>query len=302
MADNIHNAANNVNGVLSSRNDVYTRHNTDWFSLMTNYVRKVVDTVNGYNNVIYEIGNEMPFQSYDFQTNLVQLIREYEATKPKQHPVGITSFDYLTVTQDLIDVNSLLAGTAADWYSPEGGDFDRALAFMTNPPPVTASKVALFDTDHMLIDVDDYSCLWRTFLRGYCPINQDTPGSGYWNFPVYPKKRTTMGVIAKYSKRVSMETMVIANAVASSGFCLTNAAGEYLAYQTNSSALRLKLPAGNYYYEKFNPITGAILAKAVTTVPTAGEVTWSNPAAEFVLYCALNGTPIDHNPDGASGR
>jgi hypothetical protein len=54
------------------------------------YVRKVIDTVNDLDNGLYEIANESPKNSQDWQYHMIEYIKDYEATLPKQHPVGMT--------------------------------------------------------------------------------------------------------------------------------------------------------------------------------------------------------------------
>lgn len=63
------------------------------------YVRKVIDTVNDLDNVLYEISNESrlldPASSTEnWQTHFIRFIKEYETGKPRQHPVGMTSQGY----------------------------------------------------------------------------------------------------------------------------------------------------------------------------------------------------------------
>ena len=55
------------------------------------YIRKVIDTVNDLDNVLYEVSNEAgsPY-SDDWQVHVINFVKQYEATKPKQHPVGMT--------------------------------------------------------------------------------------------------------------------------------------------------------------------------------------------------------------------
>src|SRR5919106_1806926 len=55
------------------------------------YVRKVIDTVNDLDNVLFEIANEGPETSKEWQYDLIRFIKGYEKKKPKQHPVGMTA-------------------------------------------------------------------------------------------------------------------------------------------------------------------------------------------------------------------
>ena len=55
------------------------------------YVRKVVDTVNDLDNVLFEISNENHWDSFEFEEHFMNYVRQSEGGKPKQHPVGLTS-------------------------------------------------------------------------------------------------------------------------------------------------------------------------------------------------------------------
>ena len=83
------------------------------------YVRRVVDTVNDLDNVLYEIVNESGGYSTEWQYRLIRYIHEYEREKPKQHPVGMT-FQFARACRG---TNENLFGGPADWVSPnpDGG-------------------------------------------------------------------------------------------------------------------------------------------------------------------------------------
>jgi hypothetical protein len=70
--------------------EIHTLRSTAVLAIEEAYVRKVVDTVNGYDNVLYEIANEAGAYSTRWQYHMIESIKRYEATKPKQHPVGMT--------------------------------------------------------------------------------------------------------------------------------------------------------------------------------------------------------------------
>ena len=52
------------------------------------YIRKVIDTLNDLDNVLYEVTNEGGDKDWD--RFVVETVHAYEKTKPKQHPVGLT--------------------------------------------------------------------------------------------------------------------------------------------------------------------------------------------------------------------
>jgi hypothetical protein len=77
------------------------------------YVRKVIDTLNDLDNVLYEIANEDGGGTVQWQYDLIKYIKSYEAGKPKQHPVGMT-YRYDGGT------NEELLSSPADWISLGG--------------------------------------------------------------------------------------------------------------------------------------------------------------------------------------
>jgi hypothetical protein len=293
---NIWYSPNNVNGVLSLRTDVYTANNSTHYGLCTNYVRKVVQTLNGFNNVLWEIGNEMPYQSAAFQSNIVLMIKAYELTLPKQHLVGMTSFDYPSWGVDSINSNLYLDSSPADYISYIGvGTTPPGTSelWLTNPPAYTSSAhVSILDTDHIVggTPTDSAKALswpWRAFTRGHNPINQDYPGSGYFDLTPNQSMRQVIGHVVRYANRVKMLTMVPSTTMASTGFILTNTLNQQLAYQPDANNFTTKLPAGRYYYEKWNTTTGAggIQNSGYVYQPTSGDFTWVHPGNGFLLFC-----------------
>lgn len=133
------------------------------------YVRKVIDTVNDLDNVLYEIANESHGDSLDWQSRMTEYIRKYERAKPKQHPVGISVPFRASWKPGL---NGELLRTPADWISPnrEAGGY----GFRDNPPPADGRKVVLSDTDHFFgVGCKDYKWVWKTFTRGHNLLYMD---------------------------------------------------------------------------------------------------------------------------------
>ncbi len=90
------NAKNNVNGIDGDLDhdgegkEVHTLKLPDVTAFQEAYVRKVIDTLNDLDNVLYEISNESHRNSQDWQYHIIRYIKQYEAGKSKQHPVGMT--------------------------------------------------------------------------------------------------------------------------------------------------------------------------------------------------------------------
>ncbi len=165
-------------------------------ALQEAYVKKVIDTVNDLDNVLYEIANEAPDESIAWQYHLIDYIKAYEAGKPKQHPVGMTG-RYEWALSDLLDSH-------ADWISPGGG------AFQWDPPANDGQKVIINDTDHLWGIGGDYVWVWKSFTRGLNPIFMDGyDGAGYgvggdgfvFDAPQWVKLRANLGYTRAYAER-----------------------------------------------------------------------------------------------------
>src|SRR4051794_5919211 len=161
---NVKNNINGINGDPSNTGNGYTIQTTSEPAAVLQaqqaYVRKVIDTVNDLDNVLYEISNESKPTSTQWQYNMINYIKSYEAGKPKQHPVGMTA-----INDASIDV---LFNSPADWVSPPYGSnyYDNMLAN-------NGSKVILNDTDHLWGGGGDASWVWKSFTRGLNPIFMD---------------------------------------------------------------------------------------------------------------------------------
>jgi hypothetical protein len=105
---------NNFNGINAGVDgnalggDVHRLGNQAANAIQAAYVRKVVDTVNDRDNVLYEVINEGGQKEWDWW--VVQTVREHERAKAKQHPIGLTGHGAERLA-------SLLA-SPADWISP----------------------------------------------------------------------------------------------------------------------------------------------------------------------------------------
>jgi hypothetical protein len=76
-------------------------------------VRRVIDTLNDLDNVLFEIGNEMHPGSVQWQYRMIEFIHTCEKEKPRQHPVGITGAPI---------ENAALLASPADWIAPTASD------------------------------------------------------------------------------------------------------------------------------------------------------------------------------------
>ena len=212
------------------------------------YARKVVDTVNDLDNVLYEISNESEYGA-DWHNHLARVIQEYEAKKPKRHPVGITGGG---------PTNGELFAGPADWISPTA---------WTDPPASDGRKVVIIDTDH--IGHVSRTWIWRSFLRGHNPILMDwMHKTSPWYRPAdQDAMRKAMGQTLKMANRMDLAAMTPRNDLASTGYCLANPGQEYLVY----------LPKGGEVTVDLSAATGELSAEWVH--PIEGTITGAEPAA-----------------------
>jgi len=189
------------------------------------YVRKVIDTVNDLDNVLYEIANESHADSADWQYHMIRFIKQYQAGKPRQHPVWMSSHQGGPS-------NAVLFDSPADCVAPtpEGG-------YRDNPPAADGKKVVLSDTDHLWGAPGDHVWVWKTFLRGHHPINYMEyaqlldPGAKLEN------ARRAMGVTLALARRINLAAMTPHNDLASTAYCLAEPGQEYLVYLPDHAAI-----------------------------------------------------------------
>jgi hypothetical protein len=124
------------------------------------YLRKVIDTLNDLDNVLYEVTNEEGDKDWDHF--VVETVHAYEKTKPKQHPVGLTGHGSET--------NDEMIASPADWFSPGSSQWPDLKA---DPRAVDGKKVSLLDTDHVFGVGGDQKWVWKAFLRGHNVLFMD---------------------------------------------------------------------------------------------------------------------------------
>jgi hypothetical protein len=256
------------------------------------YIQKVIDTVNDLDNVLYEVSNEAGSPYSDFwQVRVIKYVKQYEASKPKQHPVGMT-FQWKGGS-DLT-----LSNSPADWISPG-----------SHVPPSDGAKVIINDTDHSYGYVEfkhngqtaQRAWVWENFAAGNNVAFMD-PYLTKWperNYPegstadpevgVRPDKywnmiRDAMGSTQTYANRMNLVAMTPQGSLSSTGYCLANRGVEYLVYQPSAKAFTLRLPAGTYQYEWFNPATNLVGETAAITVPDGNQAFTAPFAGDAVLY------------------
>jgi hypothetical protein len=276
---------NNVNGLTTDPARAQTLDDPAALRVQEAYVRKVIDTVNDQDNVLYEIANETNASGVTWQYHMIDLIKQYEAGKPRQHPVGMTS-TYPGSDDDLFRSH-------ADWIAPNGklvnGD---------------GRKVIINDTDHSYYwtflkndgPAAHRAWAWTTLMIGASPSFMDpylepwsgrNSPSGATPDPYWETMRNALGDTRMYADKLDLRRTVPSPALSSTGQCLANPGSQYLVYQPGSGAFTLKMIAGTYAFEWFNPAIGSVAGTGQVTV--AAEVHSFTPpfSGDAVLLLSL---------------
>lgn len=251
-------------------------------TLQEAYVRKVVDTLNDLDNVLWEVSNESHGRSYDWLYHVARYLKDYQSNKPNQHPVGIT-------IPWPGGINSRLFTSPAEWISPVNPPSEN---YVDNPPPADGTKIVLNDTDHFpgLQNRDFEELPWRSFLRGLHPIFMDPYTTEEHQWLVEPTTREVvrqnLGYTLHFARRMNLAAMTPRSDLASTEYCLTNPGVEYLVY----------LPRGShwlgYLFESYPWLPFRDLLEGVfegrVTVDLSGasgpfEVEWFNPSTGRML-------------------
>jgi len=236
-------------------------------SLQEAYIRKVVDTLNDLDNVLYEISSDAPASSREWQYHMINYLKNHQAKKPKQHPVGMSSL-YLGSANDLL-------ASPADWIL--------LLVTDTDLPLAAGNKVIFSDIDPKLLASNtSYPMIWKSFMRGFNPIYLE---SNLANLSADENVRSSMGYALKYSQFVNLSSMSPSSELCSTSYCLINPGREYLVYVPSGGTVRVDLSAasGSFIASWFSPPTGHTTSGG--TVSAGIPVLFTSPInGDAVLY------------------
>lgn len=247
--------------------DFYSLNCPQLLQRQTEYVKKVIDTVNDLDNVLFEMCNEIPHrkEAMDWQNFMCSFVHEYERSKPEQHPAGITP-------EGTYHDNAELFATCADWISPSCG---KLFEYRYNPPSADGSKVLISDTDHLWGHGGEVAWIWKSFTRGINVIFMDPwepiPGGGErksWMdgnitknqryYYAWEPIRRNLGYARHIAEKMDLNVCIPHNELCTSTYCLANPGSEYLCYLPagGSEGLDLTEAEGIYDIEWLNPATG----------------------------------------------
>ncbi len=310
------NPDNNINPELAdafSTTDGHTffTDDPDALAIQEQFVKKMVDTLNDLDNVIWEVGNEGNLPAgYEWQYEIIDYVKAYEQTKPKQHPVGMTS-------DGISNSNSWILNSPADWISPD--QLNNGDNYMQGGPASYDDKVVINDVDHLWghfsTDPSDIETgrtwVWKTFTRGNNPILMDCYTArlfNSWTYDCpgtletdYDPIRDAMGYTARYSRKLDLANTYPSDDgnICSTTYCLMNQGKQYLIYQPGSGSFTADVAYGDYDYEWFNPRTNKVVGSGTMTVsshafspPFSGDaVLYLNKASQTPTYSCTGTMP-----------
>jgi len=259
---------NNINRI-DAGGKPHSRANPAVNSLQAAYIRKVVDTVNDLDNVLYEVINEGGEKAWDWW--VVETVRQYQQTKPQQHPIGITGHGAESLTNML--------ASPADWISPGRRD-----GFGDDPPAWKGQKVSLLDTDHVWGVGGNGAWVWKSLMRGHNPLFMDPYDGtvlGKRFDPQWQPIRRNLGHTRRLAKRLDLGAMRPRDDLASTRYCLADPGNAYLVYVPTGGNMTVALGGvkGCFGVQWFDPSTGESLdgqpvaggADCEFAAPFAGE-------------------------------
>lgn len=244
-------------------------------ALQEAYIRQVIDTVTDLDNVLYEVCNEAGGDSTDWQYYVIKYIKEYESTKAKQHPVGMT-------VQYSRGTNAVVFNSPADWVSPNPGDARES--YREDPSGEYRGKVIVNDTDHLWGHTGgDAAWVWKSFCRGLNVLfMEELLPSPTWQ----DSARQGMGQTRQFSERINLAAMTPHDELSGTRYCLANPGREYLVFQAGNHgefSVHLAEGAGDYSVEWFNVTQGATVpARPVRGGDKIFTTPFAGPAALYL--------------------
>jgi hypothetical protein len=237
---------NNVNAIDGSPGDeaghdrVHTLSDPKVVGFQERYVRAVVDAVNEFPNVLYEIGNEHDGspENSRWQYHMIDVVREYERTAKRfQHPLTMSAQWPDPRNQDLLE-SPAEAVVPFAWREP--GD----TRWEYEPPSEHVGKVVFLDTDHLWGVGGNVDWVWRSFMRGHQPLYMDPWGYDHMD-PLAPagreEVRRALGASCRLAAELDLSAMLPRPDIVSTGFALYDGSETAVVYQPYEGRLCLNV-------------------------------------------------------------
>lgn len=239
---------NNINGIDGDPNadgyaiETRTLQIPAVTAIQDAYVKKVIETVNDFDNVMYEIACESGPETTEWQYHMIRLIKQQEAKMPKQHLIGMSSDGGYVKGDD----TERLFKSDADWICP-GWNTDTSCIYMADPPAATGEKIIMIDTDHLWGIGGDHKWVWKSFLRGLQPnymdpyVEYDSGATWGGTQGQFDSARRAMGLTLKVANQINLVSMIPHNELSSTAYCLANPGNAYLVYLPDGDKVTVDL-------------------------------------------------------------
>src|ERR1051325_5441070 len=244
------NRDNNVNGVNGdpdgngTGDEAYNLTIPAITSLQEAYLRKVVDSWNDLDNVLYELSGDGSLGNAAWQNYIITYLKNYQATKGTQHPVGVSYSDGK-------EADEIFAGPA-DWIIAYGADL--------KPPLAEGGKVLFLEMNPRLLKRSTSTQgFWTAFTRGFNVIAKEFDS---FSPSVSESLHTTIAQLAAYSEIINLASIASSDAVCSTHYCLVNPGNEYLIYLPSGTRLAVDLSTTqqDFLLTWFDPTSGQTIA------------------------------------------
>ena len=269
---------NNINGVAiqtagaddNGWSGMFGSPEPDVVDFQNDYVKKTIDVLNGYPNLMWELSNEL--YGSPWHEDLRDLIRSYEAGLPYQHLIlcshgGRAQDDIWTsrAPQATMDLGDCLA-PGHNWRDDAsiGGNF------RSDPPLISAyaDKPGIADMDHIWASLSpaDHVLPRKLFCRGYHYCLYEAYDETVWlpsgwraylDDPTFDLARRNSGLAATI---LNTRFGNLANArprsdLSTSGYCYAEPGESYLVYQAEQASFTIGglVDGATYRVERINP-------------------------------------------------
>jgi Family of unknown function (DUF6298) len=278
---------NNVNGIDIDSIDDYqgTSVSPTVLALQRAYIRKVIDTVQDLDNVLYEVANESYTGSVDWQYGVIEYVKQYEDDQGyEEHPVGMSAIWPDGEEEWLFD-------SPADWVMP--GTYPPPPDYRDDPMASDGTKVVISEDDHYAPCDVDAVWAWKSLTRGLSSSQLDCgigdPANPSSDFDHLEPARLAQGDARRQADTIDLLAMVPRGDLTSTEYALANVGEEYLVHQPadSASSFRVTLAAGTYKPKWFNIEARTWIGVPKITVVGTQTVSFTPPFASpspSVLY------------------
>lgn len=287
------NSINNINNVgRITRNEPYTLDKNDGLlRIQEKMVRKIVDELKDYPNLVYEICNEPYFGgiTLEWQERISNVITETEESFVFKH---LITQNIANGSQKINHPNSLVSVFNFHYATPPIAvtlNYGLNKVVGDNETGFKGQKDSTYRKEaweFMLAGGGLFNNLDYSFTvgheRGTFNYHDKQPGGGNTNY------RNQLGFLKKFMESFQFEKMKPDSMVCSGGipegckaYVLMEEGKQYAFYAMTGKSIspEFNLPAGNYLLEWLNPVTG-IHSKKITIKHKGGRLIVKSPATK----------------------